>query len=77
MKGIGVHLDTDIGKRFTLLGNTLTLLAGETDEGITLAHTSKHGDDIDGEFDENDDEDVDLSSPDTQENSLEVGTLER
>ncbi|XP_055893241.1 bridge-like lipid transfer protein family member 1 isoform X2 [Biomphalaria glabrata] len=77
MKGIGVHLDTDIGKRFTLLGNTLTLLAGETDEGITLAHTSKHGDDIDGEFDENDDEDVDLSSPDTQENSLEDLQLKR
>ncbi|KAH9519850.1 hypothetical protein Btru_071066, partial [Bulinus truncatus] len=71
MKGIDVHLDTDIGKRFTLLGHTLTLLAGEADEGLNITHASKHGDEVDGVYDEDDDEDADFSSPDTQENSLE------
>ena len=32
MKGIDVHLDTNIGKRLSALGGTLTALAGEPDE---------------------------------------------
>lgn len=73
MKGIDVHLDTDIGKRFTLLGHTLTLLAGEADESlIDAAHTAKHIDNDNGDFDEYDDDAVDLSSPGTLDNSQEV-----
>lgn len=34
MKGIDVHLDTNIGKRLSALGGTLTTLAGEQDEEI-------------------------------------------
>lgn len=75
MKGIDVHLDTDIGKRFTLLGHTLTLLAGDSDDVIGPVNTDKHSDDVDGDFDEDDDDAVDLSSPDTQENSQEVSSL--
>lgn len=32
MQGIDVHLDTNIGKRLSALGHTLTSLAGEEDE---------------------------------------------
>ncbi|XP_059164299.1 bridge-like lipid transfer protein family member 1 [Physella acuta] len=77
MKGIDVHLDTDIGKRFTLLGHTLTLLAGDSDDVIGPVNTDKHSDDVDGDFDEDDDDAVDLSSPDTQENSQEDLQLKR
>lgn len=30
MKGIDIHLDTNIGKRLNMVWNTLTSLAGET-----------------------------------------------
>ena len=81
MKGIDVHLDTDIGKRFTLLGHTLTLLAGEGEEEIlmggdmdvtgSLGGLGRDGKDgLDGKDEE--DEDDALSSPDTQGNSMEV-----
>ena len=43
MKGIDVHLDTNIGKRLSALGGTLTALAGEPDEVI--------GEDEDGDQD--------------------------
>ncbi|GFS00725.1 fragile site-associated protein, partial [Elysia marginata] len=80
MKGIDVHLDTDIGKRFTLLGHTLTLLAGEGEEELLMGEdmnaTGLQGslgrdgkDGIDGKDEE--DEDDALSSPDTQDNSME------
>lgn len=32
MQGIDVHLDTNIGKRLSALGHTLTSLAGDEDE---------------------------------------------
>ena len=32
MQGIEVNFDTNIGKQLSALGNTLTALAGETDE---------------------------------------------
>lgn len=32
MQGIDVHLDANIGKRLSALGNTLTALAGDPDE---------------------------------------------
>ena len=32
MQGIDVHLDTNIGKRLSALGSTLTTLTGEEDE---------------------------------------------
>ncbi|GFO25616.1 fragile site-associated protein, partial [Plakobranchus ocellatus] len=80
MKGIDVHLDTDIGKRFTLLGHTLTLLSGEGEEELLLGgDTNTPGslrglgrdgtDGVDGK-DEGDEDDA-LSSPDTRDNSLE------
>ncbi|XP_035828649.1 transmembrane protein KIAA1109 homolog isoform X2 [Aplysia californica] len=70
MKGIEVHLDTNIGKRFTLLGHTLTLLAGESEDTFSdMSHVTKR-DELEGMVD--DDEDViDFSSPDTQDNSEE------
>ena len=80
MKGIDVHLDTDIGKRFTLLGHTLTLLAGEGEEELMGGDIDTDGllnglgrdgkDGVDGK--DGEDEDDVLSSPDTQGNSLEV-----
>ena len=74
MKGVEMHLDTDIGKRFTLLGHTLTLLAGETDDMFTdNANTTKR-DVLEGCGEEEDDV-IDLSSPDTQEDDDEVSGL--
>lgn len=36
MMGLDVHLDTNIGTRFSALGHTLTALAGEADEDEVL-----------------------------------------
>ncbi|BFZ14882.1 hypothetical protein BsWGS_17921 [Bradybaena similaris] len=78
MKGIDVHLDTDIGKRFTLLGHTLTLLAGDAAESLADAtHPTKHADDDNGDFYEDDEDAVDLSSPGTLDNSQEELQLKR
>lgn len=71
-----MHLDTDIGKRFTLLGHTLTLLAGDAAESLADAtHLTKHADDDNGDFYEDDEDAVDLSSPGTLDNSQEVSEL--
>ena len=45
MQGIDVHLDTNIGKRLSLLGDTLTSLTGEEDEDFLI------GDEPDGRHD--------------------------
>ena len=45
MQGIDVHLDTNIGKRLSALGDTLTSLTGEEDEDFFL------GDEPDGRHD--------------------------
>jgi len=34
MQGMDVHLDTNIGKRLSALGHTLTTLAGDEDEEL-------------------------------------------
>lgn len=39
MRGIDVHLDTNIGKRLSALGQTLTSLTGEEDEEFLLDNT--------------------------------------
>ena len=36
MQGIDVHLDTNIGKRLSALGDTLTSLTGEEDEDFLM-----------------------------------------
>lgn len=41
MQGIDVHLDTNIGKRLSALGHTLTSLAGDEDEEFLLEPTDE------------------------------------
>lgn len=34
MRGIDIHIDTNIGKRLSAMGNTLTMLAGDQFDGL-------------------------------------------